>query len=298
MVTRIVLGVVALFVLLILRQETSVLVGLLYLVIVLGATFVAIGSGFTVWASYVSAFVVFAQLRGWADELGTPVQFDYAITAERAMFLGKIPTVALQDRFYTFATLGIVELIAVAVYLSYFILPHVLAFALWRRDRERFKAYALAFMGTLYAGLLVSAVLPTAPPWLAGQLDYIPHVYRVLPDIAGELAPGAYQDVYEMAGVNPVAAMPSLHCAIPAVMALALARYPRWRWAGAAYAVAMVFSVVYLGEHYVVDGLAGWMLAAGCWFVATALIAPSDSPRNNRPAVHFPPRRDSHRIRN
>jgi membrane-associated phospholipid phosphatase len=42
-------------------------------------------------------------------------------------------------------------------------------------------------------------------------------------------------------------------------------RYPRWRWLGAAYAAAMLFAIVYLGEHYVVDGLAGWAVAGACW---------------------------------
>ena len=34
---------------------------------------------------------------------------------------------------------------------------------------------------------------------------------------------------------------------------------------GAAYAGSMLFSVVYLGEHYAVDAFAGWAAAGACW---------------------------------
>ena len=192
---------------------------------------------------------------------------------EKALVLGPIPSLWLQERFYTFARLGPLEFYTITVYLSYFLLPHVLALALWKWDSRHFKTYAIALMVTLYVGLLASAILPTAPPWLAGQLGHIPPVYQVIPDISGEVTPGTYENAYEVAGANPVAAMPSLHSAVPFVMAIAVWKY-RWaRWLGAGYAVSMVFAVVYLGEHYAVDALAGWGVAAGAWVGVSAYLA-------------------------
>jgi membrane-associated phospholipid phosphatase len=179
---------------------------------------------------------------------------------------------------YSFARLGALEFYTMAIYLSYFFVPHIVAFGLWTWDRPRFKSYVIAFMVTLYAGLLVSAVLPTAPPWLAGQLGYIPHVYHVVPEIAGHVRPGTYENVYEIAGANPVAAMPSLHVAVPFVMAFALWKYSWLRWLGVAYAISMLFAVVYLGEHYAVDGFAGLGLAAAAWAGARAYLARREAP--------------------
>lgn len=62
---------------------------------------------------------------------------------------------------------------------------------------------------------------------------------------------------------NPVAAMPSLHAAGAAVVLLFFWSSARW-WARAvltAYALSMAFVLVYSGEHYVVDVLAGWLTA-------------------------------------
>ena len=59
--------------------------------------------------------------------------------------------------------------------------------------------------------------------------------------------------------------MPSLHVAIPGVIAFALWKYNWLRWFGLCYAISMLFAVVYLGEHYAVDGFAGLGLAAAAW---------------------------------
>jgi membrane-associated phospholipid phosphatase len=68
---------------------------------------------------------------------------------------------------------------------------------------------------------------------------------------------------------NPVAAMPSLH----AGMSILIATYgvhrlrSRWRWLLVVYPVSMSTALVYYAEHYVVDILAGALLA---WLVLAA----------------------------
>jgi membrane-associated phospholipid phosphatase len=216
-------------------------------------------SDLKVWTLYIVGFVLFAQLRTMADETGLPTQFAYPIAAEQALFFGSIPTVWLQERFYTFAQIGAMEAMTIMVYLTYFVFPHIVIFAAWRLDKKSFPVYAAGIVGTVYLGLIVSVLVPTAPPWLAGQTGDSPHVFRVLEDISQEVTPGTYALAYDVAGPNDVAAMPSLHAAIPAVIAMIAWSRVRKPLAVAAwlYVVAMGFSLVYLGEHYVVDVLAG-----------------------------------------
>jgi membrane-associated phospholipid phosphatase len=63
---------------------------------------------------------------------------------------------------------------------------------------------------------------------------------------------------------NPVAAMPSLHAAIPMMLALFFWSRARWwlRAVLASYVLAMAVTLVYTGEHYVIDELLGWAYAA------------------------------------
>ena len=64
--------------------------------------------------------------------------------------------------------------------------------------------------------------------------------------------------LYSVFGGNPLAAMPSLHFATSMMAALLLAEVgPVAGALGFSYAAALGFALVYLGEHYVVDVLAG-----------------------------------------
>jgi membrane-associated phospholipid phosphatase len=251
------------------RTNADPLFHVLVLAVAFAAIYASFGSGARMWGLYLVGFIFFAQLRSYADETGLPVQFDYPIVLEEALFLGEIPTIWLQDRFYTFAEAAFLEVYTMTVYLSYFFLPHILAFCLWKWDRPRFNHYVLAFVITLWIGLLVSAVLPTAPPWLAAQEGYIDPVYQVVPDVlSGGGEGGTYERGYTVAGANDVAAMPSLHSAIPFVMMFALWKYRGLRWAGVWFAASMPVAVVYLGEHYFVDALAGLGAAGAGWVLA------------------------------
>ncbi len=64
--------------------------------------------------------------------------------------------------------------------------------------------------------------------------------------------------------MNLVAAIPSLHAALTAMISIFLWRRVRrgWRPLLVAYPLAMAFVLVYSAEHYVVDILLGWALAA------------------------------------
>jgi len=62
---------------------------------------------------------------------------------------------------------------------------------------------------------------------------------------------------------NDVAAMPSLHAAFALLLSLYLWQFaPRWlRPLLVLYPLAMALALVYAGEHYAVDCIAGWCYA-------------------------------------
>jgi membrane-associated phospholipid phosphatase len=68
----------------------------------------------------------------------------------------------------------------------------------------------------------------------------------------------AWGPIYHFLGGNPLAAMPSLHFATSVMAAHLLAESgPVAGVVGWTYALTLGFALVYLGEHYVVDLLAG-----------------------------------------
>jgi membrane-associated phospholipid phosphatase len=107
-------------------------------------------------------------------------------------------------------------------------------------------------------------LVPSAPPWWAsekeGRMDG--RVQRVPPRVIRDLR-GEPLEQDDNAGANPWAAMPSDHFAAALAAALTLSELnSRAGAAGLAYAGVLGFALVYLGEHYVVDLLAGAALAA------------------------------------
>ena len=71
------------------------------------------------------------------------------------------------------------------------------------------------------------------------------------------------REMYEALGGNPWAAMPSLHFATSVMAALSLSEAGKVEGAlGWAYALTLGFALVYLGEHYVTDLIAGAALVA------------------------------------
>jgi membrane-associated phospholipid phosphatase len=81
-----------------------------------------------------------------------------------------------------------------------------------------------------------------------------------------EVLPVHWSRVYGSLDPNPVAALPSLHSALPFLGYLALRDIrPRLAWLALAWCGLVWTSVVYLGEHYVVDVVTGVGLASVAW---------------------------------
>lgn len=244
----------------------------------IGIVLVTVRGERLVWTTYILGFVVFAYLRAVADATPIPVAYDYVIAADRWLGAGVVPTLALQERFYVLGEPSVWDYYTLVTHFSYFFVPHLFAFALWVHDRGLFRRYVVAALATYYAGLVACFVLPTAPPWLAGQTGALPHVFRIAEDVYGGVSADAYDYAYAVAGTNAVAAMPSLHQAIAVLMALAASRiHPIAALAGWLYAVSMGVALVYTGEHYVVDLLAGVALAWGMWSLGRR-VSFTDSP--------------------
>jgi membrane-associated phospholipid phosphatase len=86
---------------------------------------------------------------------------------------------------------------------------------------------------------------------------------RVMVEVGEEVWGDAWPGLYSALGGNPWAAMPSLHFATSLLAAILLAESaPGAGAVGGAYAAALAVALVYLGEHYAIDLIAGAALVA------------------------------------
>lgn len=78
---------------------------------------------------------------------------------------------------------------------------------------------------------------------------------------------------YHQINPDPVASFPSLHAGYPFLIFLfALYYFKKKAWWFFPYVLAVWFSIVYLGEHYVVDVIAGALYAFISFLVARKLV--------------------------
>jgi membrane-associated phospholipid phosphatase len=218
------------------------------------------------WIPLAAILVVYDLTRGVADQLGTPVHMTMMIDVDRFLFFGQTPTEWLQAELIDLERVRWWEVCFTLVYISHFIVPFAVLGALWARARDAFHQFSRRFIVLSFFGLATYIAFPAAPPWMAGEQGLLEGVHRTTARGWQAIDVGtAYAFQKGQATVNLVAAVPSLHAAFAALVAMFL--WPRvrraWRPLLAFYAVAMGFALVVTGEHYVFDILLGWLYAAG-----------------------------------
>jgi PAP2 superfamily len=186
----------------------------------------------------------------------------YPIAIDRALGLGEVPTLRLQRALGRPGRVGAHDTALSIVHWSWFAAPHAAVAYILLRHPDRFGASAARVAAVFDLGVVSYFVLPTAPPWWAGNTDALPHVRRIMTE-AGERFWGRHwKRLYDSLSGNQLAAMPSLHFATSVMAARVLADVGRGPGAiGWAYTGALGFALVYLGEHYVADLVAGFALA-------------------------------------
>jgi membrane-associated phospholipid phosphatase len=203
------------------------------------------------------------------DALMRRLRIDYPIRADRALGLGRCPTTRLQHALGRPGYVGPVDYELSIVHWSWFAVPHgTVAYVLLRHPKH-FPRSAVLMSACFDLGCVIYWLLPTAPPWWAAQNGNMPPVRRIMIEVGERFWGRLWRPLYHSIEGNPFAAMPSLHFGTSVMAARVLSRVGRGHGAvGWAYALTLGFGLVYLGEHYVVDLVAGLALAEGIWRMA------------------------------
>ncbi len=225
------------------------------------------------WLPFYVLLTLYDVLRGSADSWLMPHVIPQ-IQIDEWLFGGTAPTVSLQHALYTPGVAHLWDYAAFCVYMTHFIVPFAVAALLWRFSYDRFRRYAFLFVTLTFAALVTYAIYPAVPPWLASQNNYLSPTAKIIDEMWTHVHLSGGSGVFSGAGhfADPVAAVPSLHSAYP--MLLALFFWPtarRWRWLLACYPVAMGLTLVYTGEHFVIDVLLGWLYAVTVFVIGNRM---------------------------
>ncbi len=222
------------------------------------------------WVPFIAIFLGWEAMRGIAPHLGIAPHVDDIAAVERTLFFGYYPSAVLQSAI-TGPVQNVIAFMATVVYFMHFVFPLAVGMVLWLVDRTQFLRFTTALMGMAFVAFVIFLLVPTAPPWYAEDHGVISGVEKLI----SHNLPSAVSPYYNSLNPNEVAAFPSLHAAFPFLGFLALRRvYPRGAWVAFAWCVTVWFSVVFLGEHWVVDVIGGVALAGAAWWFLMHVLVP------------------------
>ena len=213
--------------------------------------------------------------RGIADSFGFPMQVELPRNIDKVLFFGQDPNVWMQDQMWN-KNIQWYDVYGSIIYFTHFFVPVATSVYLWIRYREQWVRYIRRFASVLFAGVLTYIVMPTVPPWMAASEKY---PYQILEPLQRSTGRGwNWLGLETVSNVllrgqqwaNPTAALPSLHAAFALfVVAFFWKKMPnKWvQYASLLFPLSMAWCLVYFGEHYITDILAGWAyVGASFWF--------------------------------
>lgn len=189
----------------------------------------------------------YESLRLFADDL-TPAELHITdlIAWERTLLGGHVANAVLQNWLWDRPFSPILDNIALFFYYSHYILPILLVVIVWQLYPRVYWPLVGGMVVLAYMAFITYILFPAAPPWWAAHFGYLEGVRAFHPiDLL-------------LNSPNPVAAMPSLHMAMPTY--LALFGTFLWRKRGLflwIFPLGVAFATVYMAHHYVIDLLAG-----------------------------------------
>jgi membrane-associated phospholipid phosphatase len=209
------------------------------------------------------------------ERLRRRLRVRYPIRVDRALGCGELPTVRLQRALASSDGPTAFDRALTLVHWAWFLEPHAALVWILVRHNESFPRAARQLAAAYDLGCAIYAIVPTAPPWWAAEQGFIElpdrhrdarapaAVRRVMVEVGEPMWGRAWERMYESLGGNPWAAMPSLHFATSVLAAILLAENGAPEGAaGWGYALTLGFALVYLGEHYVLDLIAGTAVVA------------------------------------
>jgi membrane-associated phospholipid phosphatase len=252
------------------------------------------------WLPFAAVLIIYDYARGMSESVGLPVLWQQPVDVDRFLGGGTVPTVWLQEHLKLGHSTWW-EAVVSLTYVSFFLVPYLVAGVLWLRSRSAFHQWALRFVTMSFLGVVCFVLLPAAPPWAAAACRPVdvqggpsnPACMYFSPRYIGSHSllgamhtshPGATPWVERLSGrgwstlhipvarqlldegqktVDLVAAMPSLHAGCTLLFVLFIWRRVNrwWRPLLVAYPLLMAFTLIYSAEHYLVDVLAGWVMA-------------------------------------
>lgn len=218
----------------------------------------------------VSLLLTYEALEGLVGILTKSSDVISLDSLDRAMF-GFDFTAAVQNLFLS-PTVTIVSTIFYATHI-YLVLIAMVVF--WYFSRKVYRGYTYSIILTSYMALVTFTLFPTAPPWYSGvAVNLLPEGFNMLPNSIN-----SFQQLL-LSASDKLAAFPSLHAAYATLFSVYTIKLnPKFGYVSIPFLMGVLFSTIYLGQHYVIDLIAGIAYSLLAVFIVEMLLVKLKQPQ-------------------
>jgi hypothetical protein len=235
------------------------------------------------WSPVALMFLIYGIALELVEVISMPIWYAPQADTDRVIGLGNVPSVALQHWLDADNNQPLAVLSAFA-YMSHFFVPVMFGFYVWYwRRGVGFNALMWTYITVSFMAAVVYVLFPAAPPWMAAERGDIPPVFDVIKDGLHLIG---FDTLARLKGDTSAlyltaAAFPSIHAAFPTIGVIVARHYRMPRWVQGvmiAHLCVIWFTIVYTGEHYVIDIAGGVAFALGAWWIVQAVSARIAAP--------------------
>ncbi len=181
-------------------------------------------------------------------------------------YLGKVLT---PNEFFLLNHNKFLDFISGFFYINWMPVPIGFGVYLYYSNKELFLKYSLAFLFVNIIGFTIYYIYPAAPPWYVQDYGFDLHIgvkgsRAGLERFDNLIGIPIFEGIYNK-NANVLAAMPSLHSAYPVVVlfyAFKKKIKPLVKSLFIVFLFGIWFSAVYSSHHYIIDVVAGAVVAA------------------------------------
>jgi membrane-associated phospholipid phosphatase len=196
------------------------------------------------------------------------------------------PLASIDKAFFGFNFIGTVQktfasstvtLVSTFFYELHLPLVIIAMVLFWFTNRNAYKGYTYSLILTSFLALITFAIFPTAPPWLSGTANnLLADGYKML------LGPfSTIRQTFISVEYDKFAAFPSLHIAYAMIFFIYTFKLnKKLCFVSLPVLLGMFFSTIYLGQHYVIDLVAGIAYSLIGFFIVESILTRSGSVSN------------------